>query len=43
MNVLIKEKEVISKNHEEDTKKVLYKMLQHLREIKSLRKKLNSI
>ena len=43
MDLVLQEKKIIAGNHEEDTKKILFKMLRHLREIKSLKKKLNNI
>lgn len=43
MDLVLQEKKIIAGNHEEDTKKILLKMLRHLREIKSLKKKLTQI
>jgi hypothetical protein len=43
MDLVLQEKKIIAGNHEEDTKKILFKMLRHLREIKSLKKKLDNI
>jgi len=43
MILVLQEKKVIAGNHEEDIKKILFKMLHNLREIKSLKKKLDNI
>jgi hypothetical protein len=43
MDLVMQEKKVIAGNHEEDTKKILMRMLRNLREIKNLKRKLDSI
>jgi len=43
MDLVLKEKQVIAGNHEEDIKKILFKMLHNLREIKGLKRKLDNI
>ena len=43
MDLVLQEKKIIAGNHEEDTKKILFKMLHRLRDIKSLKKKLAQI
>jgi hypothetical protein len=43
MDLVLQEKHIIAGNHEEDTKKILFRMLKYLREIKGLKQKLSGI
>ena len=43
MDLVLQEKKIIAGNHEEDGKKILFRLLKHLREIKGLRQKLSNI
>ena len=43
MDLVLQEKKIIAGNHEEDGKKVLFRLLKHLREIKGLKQKLSNI